>query len=228
MKRVLLASLATTILLASTAAAEIRGHYIETRNAEIYASHCFANSEAGIASDLAVMAWRIEAGEFEGVALDGLHLVAVVKASATLGDPFANPLPTRSMLIFDENASAAQRGALAAFAKNVGDGLIDDVVRTEITPISLDFGGDLHAKKATLEAGEIVRLMTRPIEDTDSLCHLDNIYYGPLMELDHAMPAFAIAASFHGEGLGVRLDDYRRSSVYMGSFALADADLSDD
>ena len=101
-------------------------------------------------------------------------------------------------------------------------------MRTEAAPISLDFHGDLHAKRASLSAGEIVKLTTRPIEASDSLCHLDNIYYGPLVELDHAMPAFAIQASFQGEGMGVKIDDYRRSSVYMGSFVLADRQVSDD
>ncbi len=227
MKKLLLTAMAFAMTV-SIASAEIRGQYIETRNAEIYASHCFANSEAGIAGDLAVMAWRIEAGEMNGVSLDGQHVVAVVKASATLGDPFANPLPTKTMLIFGEDASAEQRAALTAFAKKSGGELIEDVVRTEIAPISLDFHGDMHAKQASLTAGEIVKLTTRPIESTDSLCHLDNIYYGPLVELDHAMPAFAIEASFQGEGMGVKLNDYRRSSVYMGSFTAADKQLSDD
>ena len=43
-------------------AAEIRGTYLEARNAEIYASHCFANSEAGIRGDLATMVWKVDAG----------------------------------------------------------------------------------------------------------------------------------------------------------------------
>ena len=98
MKKLLLAA-AAALITVSTSMAEIRGHYIETRNAEIYASHCFANSESGITGDLAVMAWRIEAGAMNGVSLDGRHVVAVVKASATLGDPFGNPLPTKAMLI---------------------------------------------------------------------------------------------------------------------------------
>ncbi len=226
MKKILLAVL-TAAITVSTAAAEIRGHYIETRNAEIYASHCFANSEAGIMGDFAVMTWAIDAGELNGVSLDGLKVVAVVKASGTLGDPFVSPLPAKTMLILDQKASAEQRAALTAFAKQSGGELVSDVVRTEIAPISLDFHGDMHARQATLKAGDIVGLTTRPIDADDSLCHMDNIYYGPLVQLEHAMPAFAIHASFHGEGMGVKLDDYRRSSVYMGTFAVPDSHVSD-
>jgi len=64
MKKTLLVLL-SALLLAATASAEVRGTYLETRNAEIYASHCFANAEAGILGDLAVMAWKVESGSVE-------------------------------------------------------------------------------------------------------------------------------------------------------------------
>ena len=226
MKSFLMLGMAALALTAGLKA-DVRGHYIESRNAEIYASHCFANSEAGIKGDLAVMAWQIEEGAVDGVQLDGLNVVAVVRASATLGDPFADPLPTKSLLIFDERANPEQRQALETFVNRASAGLVREVAAREAAPITVDFHGDLHAKRASLTAGNLVKLETRPIEKTDSLCHLDNIYYGPLVELDHAMPAFALVSSFQGDGLGVKLDDYNRSSVYLGSFEMADARVSD-
>jgi hypothetical protein len=210
------------ILLAATAAlagaSEIQGRYIEARNAEVYASHCFANSELGISGDLAVMAWQVDQGAYNGVPLDGLSIVAVIRASSTLGDPFSNPYPVKSVLIFDERASEQQREALASFAKSASNDLLNDVVRTEIAPISLDVNGDIHARRATLTAGNLVRVETRAIEDTDSLCHLDDIYYAPLVELDHAMPAFALENRFDGQGLGVIFSAPRRSSAYLATF----------
>ena len=127
------------ILLVATAvagASEIQGRYLEARNAEVYASHCFANSEMGIRGDLAVMAWQVDRGAYNGVSLDGLSVVAVIRASSTLGDPFSNPYPVKSVLIFDERASEAQQEALAAYAKSAGNDLLNDVVRTEVAPIS--------------------------------------------------------------------------------------------
>ena len=210
------------ILLAATAAlagaSEIQGRYIEARNAEVYASHCFANSELGISGDLAVMAWQVDQGAYNGVPLDGLSIVAVIRASSTLGDPFSNPYPVKSVLIFDQRASEQQREALASFAKSASNDLLNDVVRTEVAPISLDVNGDIHARRATLTAGNLVRVETRAIEDTDSLCHLDDIYYAPLVELDHAMPAFALENRFDGQGLGVIFSAPRRSSAYLGTF----------
>ena len=226
MRKTLLAALAA-LTLAVTASADISGHYLETRNAEIYASHCFANSESGIRGDLAIMAWSVDKGDVDGVSLDGLRVVAVVKASSTIGNPFANPLPTKTMLIFDEKAGAEQRAALETLVRRSAGELVSEVVRTEALPINLDFHGDMHAKRATLTAGEIVKVDTRAIEDTDSLCHLDTVYYPPMVEIHHAMAAHAIEQSFLGKGLNVSLKEYRRSSVYLGAFSFSGSAVTD-
>src|SRR5688572_4929467 len=117
MRNVRFAGIMAVLLMAlgvKASAADIRGTYLESRNAEVYASHCFANSEIGLRGHLAVMAWKIEEGAWNGVSLKGLGIVAVVKANATLGDPFNNPLPAKAALIVDERASSEQREALAA------------------------------------------------------------------------------------------------------------------
>lgn len=210
----------SSLTAATLAGPEIRGTYIESRNAEIYASHCFANSEVGITGDLAVMAWNIEQGQYRGVSLAGTRVVAVVNASSTIGNPFGDPLPAKAMLIFDENTTVLQRGALAGFVKQQTGELTRNVVHTDVAPIEIDFHGDLHDRVATLRAGEIVSLETREIRDTDSLCHLDDLYYQPLVQLDHAMPAFAIEQSFRGDGLGHKMREYKRSSAYLGTFSV--------
>src|SRR5712692_6568425 len=97
-------------------AAEIRGSYIEARNADIYVAQCFANSEAGLVGDLAVMGWKIDQGSWNNVDVSGLGVVAVVKARTTLGDPFHSPYPAKSVLIVDERANAEQSQALQSFA----------------------------------------------------------------------------------------------------------------
>ena len=227
MKNLVLAAVAA-LTLSSTLAAEVRGSYLETRNAEIYASHCFANSESGIKGDLAVMAWSVEAGEIGGADLSGLSVVAVVKASSTIGNPFGNPLPTKTMLIFDAEATPAQRVALEKLARQSAGEMISEVVKTEVAPITVDFHGNMHAKQATLTAGDLVTVATRAIEDTDSLCHLDNIYYQPMVELEHAMAAHALQQSVRYDAVGVTINEYRRSSVYLGSFTVAGATVSDD
>ena len=94
------------------------------------------------------------------------------------------------------------------------------MVHTEILPIRLSFEGDIHDRRATLVAGETVRVETRQILDSDSLCHLDDLYYAPLSTLDHAMPAFTLHNSFEGVGLDVHFSAPRRSSAYVGTFSV--------
>jgi hypothetical protein len=52
---------------------QLRGDYIEARTADVYTGPCFANSEVDLVGNLAVLGWRVQKGEFEGVRLDGLQ-----------------------------------------------------------------------------------------------------------------------------------------------------------
>src|SRR5262245_32571308 len=114
MRRLLITGAACAILLALSAtgnAQQIYGDYVESRSADVYTGFCFANSEVGLTGDQAIMAWRVEKGQWDGVTLDGLSVVGVVKANATLGDPFGKPFPAKAVVIVDEKATSAQREA---------------------------------------------------------------------------------------------------------------------
>src|SRR5882672_7696480 len=105
------------LLVATAQATEISGDYIETRNADVWTGACVANGELNLAGDQAILAWRISAGAWKGVPLDGLSVVGVVKAAATLGDQFNNPYPARAVMIVDSKATAEQQKALVGFAQ---------------------------------------------------------------------------------------------------------------
>ncbi|HUG80281.1 MAG TPA: DUF1326 domain-containing protein [Bryobacterales bacterium] len=220
MKGFRLASLiaVSLIIVAAAGAADIRGAYVEARNAEVYTSHCYANSELGLVGDLAVMTWRIDEGSWNDVSLNGLGVAAAVRASSTLGDPFHNPYPAKAVLIFDEKATAEQRVALESFVKAMGGELLETVVNRTSAPISMSFDGDMHGRLATVQVGDLMTIRTRPIDDSDSLCHLDDLYFSPLVSLDHAMAAFGEQMRFAGEGLDVRFDQRNRSNVFIGTF----------
>ncbi len=101
------------------AQSKITGDYLETRSADVYTGQCFANGEMGTAGDQAILAWHVQQGSWLGQNLAGLSVVVAVKASATLGDPYANPYPVRSVVIVDQRASAEQRAALVEFARHM-------------------------------------------------------------------------------------------------------------
>ena len=221
MKRVLLATMLALGLAAMGMAAEIRGNYMEARNADVYVAHCFAMSEVGLAGELALMGWQIEKGAFNNVSLEGLSVVAVVKASHTLGDPFHSAYPAKAVLIVDEKASLEQRGALQGFVQKMAGDLVQTVVRVDAAPIRFDFNGNLHAGKAQMVAGNLAKIETRQLKDGDAVCHNAFTYYPPLTKLDHAMPVHTMENRYAGEGLNTIWSSPDKNSAFVGTFVTA-------
>jgi hypothetical protein len=211
--------LAFAAMAVPAAAAEIQGDYLETRSADVWTGPCFANGETGLVGREAIMAWRVDKGTWQGVSLDGLSVVGVVKASATLGDPFASPYPAKAVMIVDEKATTDQRAALVAFAREMGGGILDTVVRTEVAPIAMNVSRGHHEAKGTLQAGELAQVETRAVGEKDKHCGNEDVYYPPLTSTDHALPAVAILDKFSGEGLGVSWTTHDKRNAFVGSFS---------
>lgn len=217
---VMVAALFVAALAAIPSRAAIKGDYVEVRSADVYTAQCYANSEINLVGDQAILAWKVREGDWKGVSLAGLGVVAVVKASATLGDTLANPYPARAVLILDERAAGPQRKALEDFAKSQAGKLLANVVRVETAPIDLEVGeGDYHGS-AKLRAGSLARIETRSLCSGDHLCGNENVYYPPLTRLAHAMPAYTIEEAFGGKGLGVVWNRADKRSAFIGAFSL--------
>lgn len=205
---------------AAQPAGHVSGEYIESRTADVYTGPCFANSEVNLTGQEAVLAWHVEKGTWANVPLDGLSVAAVVKASATLGDAFSNPLPAKAVLIVDERANAAQRDALVNFAQAQAGKLLDTVVATEALPIHFTLDASKHGA-ASLQVGNLAQITTRAITDTDEICHNEDVYYEPLVShLTHAMPAVASRSSYSGNHLGSTWNESNRRSAFVATFAV--------
>lgn len=199
--------------------AQITGKYIEARTADVYTGPCFANSEVNLTGQEAVLGWRVDKGVWGDVKLDGLSIVAVVRANSTLGDPYANPLPARTVLILDERANPEQREALMKFAKAQTGGLLDNIVGVESSPIRLDVAADKHGQ-ATLEAGKLVKISTRALTSADEICHNEETFYPPLAaHLNHAMPAYTAESTYRGKHLDINWSESGRRGSFVGTFS---------
>src|SRR5207237_5330372 len=110
----LLAAVALLALTAPLSAAGITGTYIEARTCDVWTGPCFANAEMNLGGKHAVLGWQVEKGDFNGVSLNGLGVVAVVAASDTLG--LQQTGTSKAVLIVDSRANAAQREALVKLA----------------------------------------------------------------------------------------------------------------
>ncbi len=197
--------------------AGIRGDYIEARNADVYTGPCFGNAEAGQVGDLAVMGWSIQKGSWDGVPLDGLSVVGVIRARGTLGQE--GVYPVRSVLIVDSRANDQQRAALRSLAERMGGDLFSNVVRVAYAPIRFSLkNNNLHTATAILDADGFARIETRALLTSDDICHNEETFYPPLARLDHAMPAFTVANRFEGSGLGTTWSSPGKRSAFVGSF----------
>ncbi|MEO7144502.1 MAG: DUF1326 domain-containing protein [Bryobacteraceae bacterium] len=214
---------ASAVWGASLPATSVRGQYVEARTADVYTGPCFANSEAGQTGNLAVFGWKIDQGTWQGVDLNGLSVVGVVRAGATLGDQFANPYPAKSVLIVDDKATVEQRMALKAFAQQMGGQLLENIVRVEYQPISLIVkDGNVHSGVASLTAGNLATVQTRALDDADHICHNEEVWYQPLTKLDHAMPAYTLAQGYSGKGLNTDWNYSDKRASFVGTFHYAE------
>src|SRR6516162_9407084 len=127
MKRTLsLAAVALLFAAAPLSAAGLTGQYIEARTIDVWTGPCFANADVNVGGKNAIMAWKIDKGEFNKINLDGLGVVAVLAASDTLGNQQTGQ--GKAVLIVDERANREQRDALIALAKQQGGELLRNVV----------------------------------------------------------------------------------------------------
>src|SRR5579859_2558521 len=71
--------------LAAGGRGHVTGAYVEARTAEVFTGGCIMNSEAETMGKQAVLAWRVDRGSFDGIALDGLSVVAALSGDRNLG-----------------------------------------------------------------------------------------------------------------------------------------------
>jgi hypothetical protein len=218
-KKLAFVSALTLLLAGAAAAAQITGDYIETRSADVYTGQCFANGEMNLVGNQALLAWQVRSGTWNGVRLDGLVVAGAVRANATLGDPYANPYPARSVVLVDERATAPQREALVAFAKAMAGELLDNVVEVETAPMAMSVERHgAHATRGFFRATGLAAIETRAIGDKDHICGNEYTFYPPLTATVHAMPAVALRDEYQGPGLDVSWISREKRSAFVGTF----------
>ena len=214
-------SLSFSVLLLlpiSLPAQQIRGDYIESRSTDVYVAQCFANGEAGLTGNQALLAWHVSEGSWNGVRLDGLTVAAAVRARATLGDPYGQPYPAQAVLMVDDAATPAQRQALIALARHEGGKLLENVTQVEYVPVILEIPQN-HEGHAVLRAGHLATIITRPLNHHDHICGNETNFYPPLTSVEDATSAVALTDEFRGDGLGSQWSSHGRRSAYLATFS---------
>src|SRR6266516_177152 len=92
----------------------IRGDYVEVRTASVFAGACHYHGEVTTTGRDALMAWNVKAGQWRGVDLAGVNVVAIVSAEVNLSEDNA---ARQSEIIIGNNASDSQARAIAEALK---------------------------------------------------------------------------------------------------------------
>lgn len=211
------------IAVSTALAGSVSGDYLEVRSCDVYTGPCFANAEMNLTGKEGMLLWSVKEGNWNGVDLAGLNVMAVVRANGTLGDLKYNPRTGDTILIVDAKANSAQRQALENFAHTMGGKLISHVVDVKSAPIESSLGTCAKKGCASVEAGDLVEIKTSCLSAKHDICGNEETYYPPLSRAEGAYPVFTELASYNGSGLNVTWQISGKRSAFLGKFSANDA-----
>lgn len=221
MRHLPLATVAGLLLLCATtaSAAKITGEYLEARTCSVYTGPCFANAEMGLCGKEALMAWKVDKGDWNGVKLDGIGAALILKAENTLG--FDGIFPQKpgkmaAVMIIDSKASPKQLSAMVEFVRDAAKEYTGNILRVRRAPIVLK--NDHLKKKAQFSAGGLAEIKTRALKKEDCVCTNEVVYYLPLTKVENFSPAFSLKMSYQGKTLGRRFTNYGTRSAFLATF----------
>ena len=154
------------------------------------------------------MAWKVETGEYQGEALRGLRLAAVLAGKFNLSAPTTL---RKSTVFVDAAAPAAQQRAGVAWLKAQYGDTLGRILGVHLVPIVLQ----VDAETATLRVGNFLDLRMRRANvaaDTDSWASL---LYDPLTRLTSATLGTTLVNQFAGPDLQMR---WSRAEIAITGF----------
>src|SRR5947207_9849318 len=210
---------ATVGLAGKPSSSTISGDYLEVRSCDVYTGPCFANAEVGLTGKEGMLVWSVREGSWNGVKLDGLNVIAIVRTDGTLGDLRYQPRSGKAVLLVDMLATPKQREALVELARSLAGGLINEVAEVKTAPMEVAIGTCGNKGCASVKAGKLVQITTRCLGSKDHLCGNEETFYPPLTEVNVAYPVFTELASFDGRGLDLTWALVEKRNAFLGHFA---------
>lgn len=218
MKKTLITALVAAVpaVLAASGATTVSGDYVEARTAEVFAGGCIQGSEGEGAGREAILAWRVGRGQVNGVAVDGLSVVAIVASDINLSTHEiggASPRKIRSAIRVDARATAAQRDALVTMVKSLSP-VVRDVVEVKAVPISFTRDADTLAVTAGEASLEVATKM-----DHSPTCGAMQ-WYDPLAKTTESAMGHTRSEAWSGSSLGTQWSMGDKRASFYGAFEL--------
>ena len=190
----------------------LRGDYVEVRTASVFAGACHYNGEVVTTGRDAMMAWNVTNGQWQGVDLSGVRVLAIVSADVNLGEQNA---ARQSEIIIDSNASRAQALAMMNALKEKYAASLGKIVEVRSAPISFERNGRTYAV-VTNEAAINVEAMPN-----DLCCKMPNlVWYTPLVGLENRKVGYTEKALYSGKTVGEPWSRSGENSAFYGTFSL--------
>ncbi len=197
------------------AAPSVTGEYLEARTCDVWTGPCFQNGEINTTGEMAVAAWSVRKGTWEGADLEGLSIAVAVRTEGTLSTP--NEGKARAMVFIDRRAGKEQGKALLSLARKLAGKYLQDVVDVRRASISYRRRGE----EAVLEVGDVARVRTRALMACcDVCCGNEAVAYPALSRTDRVLCAKSVEHAYSGPGLGARWSDPMKRSAMLGEFSL--------
>jgi hypothetical protein len=217
MKRIALSVALSGVMFATLAAKgpSVTGTYVEARTAEIFAGACIMNGEAGTVGREALLAWKVDRGQVNGVSLDGLAVVAALASDTNMGihEIGGESTPARAAIYTDSRATAAQRKALVAMVKSLSGRLIGSVVQETAAPIQFAENG--HQITVSTDT---MKLAVGKHLNHEASCG-NKQWFNPLTKVDRAEMGTTDQNEFKAGVLNTKWSDPNKRSSFFGTFS---------
>lgn len=209
-----LATFVGTFALSSQAeSSTLKGEYVEVRTASVFAGACHYNGEFTTTGRDALMAWNVSSGEWRGVNLTGVRVVAIVSADANLSD---NKVVRRSEIIIGEGATDSQSRAILEALRSRYQSSLGKIISVKRRPLSFEHEGKTYSVSA--EGLAAINIEALPNDECCKMPHL--VWYAPLVPIENRKVGYTTRALYSGEAV---CDPWQRSgenSAFYGSFSL--------
>ena len=217
MKRIALSVALSGAMFATLAAKgpSVTGTYVEARTAEVFAGACVMNGEAATTGREALLAWKVDRGQVNGVTLDGLAVVAALASDTNLGihEIGGESTPARAVIYVDSRATAAQRKALVAMVRFLSGKLIGSVVQETAAPIQFaDNGHQISVSTDTMKLAVGKHL------NHEASCG-NKQWFNPLTRVERAEMGTTDQNEFSAAILQTKWSDPNKRSSFFGTFS---------
>lgn len=197
--------------LAPAASTPISGDYVEARTASVFAGACHYNGELVTTGREAVAAWKFSAGQWNGVDLSGVLVVAAIASDANLGQAQAR----KTELVVDSSASDAQARAVAALLSEKCKDRLGHIVAVKRAAISFSH----VANEYRVSADRFAAMSVKPMPNNECCAQPNLVWYTPISPLQHRKVGYTQSASYAAGTISDTWERAGENSAFYGAFS---------